>query len=187
MRWIGVPAVLAALALAVAGCGGSDSSSEAEGSDDTVTIETVADDSTTTDAMEPDETEPTAPDLDLSGSGLSDECQELVEASAEYAEAFSQIGTETFDLQGSAEAIQAIADSAPEEIRDAFQTLAAAVATYAEALEGVDLTSGATPDPETLAKITQATQVFSSADVAEASQAISTWTEENCGTAVPAP
>jgi len=192
VRWMVLPAVLAALALAVAGCGGSDSGSDAGGSDDVMTIETT-DDSTVTDVMTDEDTTETdvmtdedsgtdTSPVDLSGSGLSKDCQDLIQASAKYAEAFGSIGAGgDFDLQDSAAALSAVADAAPSEIRDAFQTLAKAVGAYAEALQGVDLSSGEAPSPETLAKITAATSSFDNAEVTAASEAISKWTEDNCG------
>jgi hypothetical protein len=192
VRWMVLPAVLAAFMLALAGCGGSDSS-DAGGGDDAVTTEEVVDDSTLTDAVEDDSTvtdamedetdasEDDGSGLDLSGSGLSDECQDLVAASAKYGEAYSALGgAGDVDVQGASAALSAVADAAPDEIKDAFQTLAEAIATYADALEGIDLTGGGTPDPETIAKITAAAQSIDNEAVAAASQEISDWTQENC-------
>jgi hypothetical protein len=185
VRWIVFPAVLAALVLALAGCGGSDSS-DASSSDDTTSIETSSDDTSTETAEEAEATGEDTSGVDLSGSGLSDDCQALVQASAKYSEAFSSLGSGgSLDVQGAADALQGVADSAPEAIQGAYQTLAEAIGKYAEALDGVDLSSGATPDPATLAKISAAAQSFSTSEVTQATQEISDWTTENCGQGAP--
>ena len=72
------------------------------------------------------------------------------------------------------------ADEVPEEIRDAFKTVAAAFATYAEVLGDIDLSSGATPDPETLQKLAEAAEKLDDAELTAASAEIEAWAKANC-------
>jgi hypothetical protein len=84
------------------------------------------------------------------------------------------------DLQATAKAYEEFADEVPEEIRDAFKTVAAAFGTYADALGGVDMSPGATPDPETLAKLAQAAKSLDNAKLTAATAEIETWAKNNC-------
>ena len=54
--------------------------------------------------------------------------------------------------------MQQFADQAPEDIRDDFKTLADAYAKIADALEGVDLSSGETPSADVIAKLARLSQ-----------------------------
>ncbi len=56
------------------------------------------------------------------------------------------------DLEATAKAYEEFADEVPEEIRDAFKTVAAAFATYAEVLGDIDLSSGGTARPRDAAE-----------------------------------
>jgi hypothetical protein len=91
-------------------------------------------------------------------------------------------GTTGSETEEAAEALENFADEAPEEIRDDFGVLADAYSKIAEALEGVDLTSGETPPPDVLEKLQQLSSEIDTARVTEASNNISAWTQENCTT-----
>jgi hypothetical protein len=70
----------------------------------------------------------------------------------------------------------------PEEIRPAFRTLAAAFSSYAEAFKGIDLSSGKTPDPATLAKLATAAKSLDNQKLTAATAEIEAWGKKNCKT-----
>ena len=82
------------------------------------------------------------------------ECAELTELSTKFTQALGSAATGSGapDLEETAKAYEEFAEEVPEEIRDAFRTVAAAFTTYAEVLKDIDLSAGETPDPETLAE-----------------------------------
>ena len=151
---IAVPA--AALLLVAAGCGGSSSSSEG---DSTATIEssdtTAAD---TTGGTDTSGTETSGTDTSGSDDASLEGCTKLADLSSSSPRRWGRHagGGGQPDLDATAKAYEEFADEVPEEIRDAFRTIAAAFCTYAEALRDVDLSSGETPDAETLQKFADA-------------------------------
>ena len=68
----------------------------------------------------------------------------------------------------------------PEEIRADFQTINEAFGTLVEALKGVDLSGGKTPDAATLAKLQQAMAKIDQAKVTAANAHITAWVQQNC-------
>ena len=61
------------------------------------------------------------------------------------------------DLDKTAKAYEAFAQQVPEEIRDAFETMAKAYAEYAVAIKGLHFKAGQVPDAAMLAKIAKDT------------------------------
>ena len=163
-RWWAV-LLLAAFALVAAGCGGDDGGDSA--SSDTTVVET--------DATET-ETE-TDTDTDSGGGVLEGECAEFAGLSAKLSQA---LGGTSGDLESATGVFDELADQVPDEIRDDYEVLAENFSKLAEALKDVDLSAGATPSPEDLAKIQEVTQSLDSAEVQEASQNIEAWASENC-------
>jgi hypothetical protein len=172
---IAVP--VAALLLVGAGCGGG---SEASAGDSTATIES-ADTTAFTD---------TSGGTDTSSSTDTGEavsiagCTELTDLSVKFSQAMAAAagGSGTPDMETTAKAYQEFADQVPEEIRDAFKTVAAAFATYADALKDVDLSAGATPDPDTMAKFADALKELDNAELTAATAEIEAWATKNCNT-----
>ena len=68
----------------------------------------------------------------------------------------------------------------PSEIRGDVQTIADAFTKYANALKGVDLSSGQTPSAADLAKIQNALKSFNQAKLQAAEAHIQAWTQKNC-------
>jgi len=175
---IAVP--VAALLLVAAGCGGS---SESSAGDSTATIESTdttdgTDTSSGTDTGSSTDATDTDEDASLAG------CPELADLSAEFAQALggATSGSSMPDLEETAKVYEEFADQAPEEIRDALKTFAAAFATYAEAVKDVDLKPGQTPDPETLEKLGDAAKAFDNPELTEATAEIEAWVKKNCTT-----
>jgi hypothetical protein len=162
--------LIAVLALIAAGCGGDDSN-EASGDDSAVVTETSGgdDDSTTT-----TDDEGSTATSDDDGIELEGECAEFAGLSAKLQNALSG----SSDLN--ADAFDELADQVPEEIRDDYEVLAANFRELAEALEDVNLSSGATPSAEDLAKLQEVSQSLDTPEVREAAENIEAWAEENC-------
>ena len=168
-RWLAA-LLLAALALFVAGCGGDDGSDSA--SSDTAVVETESsDDGTETEASD-DAMSATEDDDELGG-----ECLKFADLGTKLQSAF---GSGSGDIDDVSDVFDELADRVPEEIRDDYQVLADNFKEFAEALEGVDLSSGATPDAETLAKLQQAASSMDQPEVRQASENIEAWVSENC-------
>jgi ABC-type glycerol-3-phosphate transport system substrate-binding protein len=169
---IAVP--VAALLLVAAGCGGS---SDSSAGDSTATIEST-DTSNGTDTGASTDATDTNEDASLGG------CPELADLSAKFTEALGAAtgGSSMPDLEEVSDVYEEFADEAPEEIRDAVRTFAAAFAAYAEAVKDVDFKPGEAPDPETLEKLGEAAKAFDDPELTEATAEIEAWVKENCTT-----
>jgi hypothetical protein len=159
--------LLAALALLAAGCGSDDGGDEAAGTTDTAIVE----DDTSTETTDGDGSETMTDD---DGTALEGECAEFAGLTAKLQSALSGSG----DLD--ADAFDELADQVPDEIKDDYEVLAANFRELAEALEDVDLSGGATPSAEDLAKLQEVTQSLDTPEVREAAENIEAWAEENC-------
>jgi hypothetical protein len=163
--------LLAALALLAAGCGGDDSDSSA--SSDTTTTAVVETDTSDDGTM----TAGTETSADDDTAALGGECAKFSGLAAKLQNAF---GTGAGDVDSAAEVFDEIADQVPEEIRDDYQVLADNFKELADALKGVDLSSGEAPSPETLQKLQELSSKMDTPAVTQASQNIEAWVKENC-------
>ena len=179
MRIMVIAASVAALLLVAAGCGGSDSESGS-----TVTIETDATAAGTGATDTTDATTDTTDATDTTDTGdvSLEGCTQLTELSVKFSQALgaATTGSGGPDLEATAKAYEEFADEVPEEIRDAFKTVAAAFATYAEVLGDLDLSSGGTADPENLQKLAEAAGKLDDAKLTAASAEIEAWARSNC-------
>jgi len=160
--------LLAAFALLAAG-GGGDDSDEASDAADTTVVETDSMDDT-------DDTDTTATATGDADEVLGGECAEFAGLGAKLQSAFGVGG----DVDSASEVFDELADRVPEEIRDDYRVLADNFRQFADALEGVDLTSGETPSPETLAKLQEAAAAMDQPEIQQASDNIEAWVQENC-------
>lgn len=171
MRWLMVFAV-GLVGLALAGCGGSNNAS----SNTTTTTET-----TTTTAAETTTTSGGTTSGNVTTPNFaSGKCKDLAASSQKIGQDFSAAGSGTGNLSDAAKEFQAFAKEVPSEIRADVQTLADAFAKYADALKGVDLSSGQTPSAADLQKIQSALKGFNQAKLQAAEQHIQAWTQKNC-------
>jgi hypothetical protein len=169
--------LVAALALVAAGCGGS--SDEASSDTDTVAVETTTMDTTTTTTTEDTATtDDTATDTSSSTDigALTGKCAELAGLGTKLA---SAMGGQDAGVENVSKLFDELADEVPDEIKADWQVLAENFGKIAEALKGVDLTSG-TPDPETLAKLQALSATLDSQKVQQASAHIEAWVTQNC-------
>jgi hypothetical protein len=169
-------AVVLVLAVAAAGCGGDDDESSGDG--DTVTLETTTDETTTDETTTDETTTDETTDETIGDSLASEDCQELISASAALGTAFS--GVQGEDLDESTEAFDRYADSAPEEIRADLQIMADTYREYIEAIQDIGLDAGETPSPEQAAEFQQALTSIDTTEFSAASQRFTTWAAANC-------
>ncbi len=162
--------LIAAVALVAAGCGGSDN----EASSDTVTA--VATETTSVDTTSTTDASGTSTD-DSSIGDLSGECTQFAGVSTKIAESLSG---QDANIEDAAKAFDEIASQVPDEIKDDYQVIAENFSKIAEALKGVDLTSGKAPSAEALAKLQEVSQSMDSAEVQQASKNIEAWVQQNC-------
>ena len=112
------------------------------------------------------------------------ECAQVVTAMAAAAAAVPQVMSgETGDLSTSVDQLEAMASKAPDEIRDDLLTVAQGYAAYSQALQdsGWDPSSGEAPPPDVMAALTAAGQALDDADFQAASDRVSAWFADNCG------
>ena len=165
-------AALAALLLTAAACGGDDDESAASTQAPAAAATTDSSDAAET-------TSESEEDSDAPNAVESEECRELVGLGAKVTEALG--GAAGGDVEDTQEFLDAYADEAPEEIRDDFKVIAEAYGKIAEALERVDVSSGAQPDPEALAKLQALASELDQPRLEEANENITAWVNENCG------
>lgn len=161
--------LIAAVALIAAGCGGSDSN---EASPDTTAVptETMSVETTST-------TDSGTSTDDGSIGNLSGDCAQFAGVSSKIAQSLSG---QDANMEDAAKAFADIADQVPDEIKDDYQVIAENFSKIAEALKGVDLTSGQTPSPEALAKLQELSKSMDSAEVQQATQNIEAWVSQHC-------
>ena len=171
MRWLSI--LVLALALVAAGCGGGDDDSSAS---DTTTVEENTD--TTTDETTTDDTTGTSGDFDFA----DEDCRSLIAAYASVSEALAAAaGASNEDVEAQAEAFSQFADDVPEEIRADVQTLADAYGQYIDVIQEAGLQPGEIPTAEQAQELQAALQTVGTEDVTAASERLTAWTTENCG------
>ncbi len=151
--WLAVP--LVALA---AGCGGSSSKSS---------------ESATTQAA-PRTIVPSKP-------SFTKNCAQLLKLGETFANALQATSGSNATLADESKAFKAMADAAPEAIRDEFRTLAGAFEDYAQAFKDAGIKANAQPTAAQLGQLIKAAQAFATPDVKAAQERISTWAAANCG------
>ena len=165
--------LVAALALVAAGCGGSSD----EASSDTATVATETTEATTTEDMTTTEETTTEGSGGAGAAALTGKCAELAGLGSKLAAA---MGGQDAGVADVSKLFDELADEVPDEIKADWQVLAENFQKIAEALQGVDLTSGATPDAETLAKLQKLTATLDSQEVQQAAAHIEAWATKNC-------
>jgi hypothetical protein len=168
MRLTKLTVVVSLFALVLVGCGGGDSDDGGGGGGTTGGGATTGDDGGTV----------------IDGGALdAATCAQVVAAMASaYSGSAAAMTGGSPDLQASVDQLEAFAASAPEEIRDDMQTIAAAYATMMQAFadSGYDPASGQAPTPEQVAALQQATAAINTAEFQQASDNVSAWFEEQC-------
>jgi hypothetical protein len=176
-----VIASFALLVFAFAGCGGDDDSSASE--DTTLTETTTTEETTTEETTDEETTEAEDTDTETTETSASDDsstsenCEEFAQIGAQVSEAV----TGTADVDEIKAAFDRLAEAAPDDIKPDFLVLAKYMTAVADALGGVDVGAGETPDPAALAKLAQ----IDASEATAASTNISKWVTENCTGVTP--
>jgi hypothetical protein len=172
--------VVAALGLAVAGCGGSDNKTSGGTTAATTEVATTTEATTTEAATTVAATTvaATTTSTDVSGVASAANCRELAGLGAKLGQALSGAGGG--DIEAVATFLKQFADKTPADIRADFQVVADAYAKIATALKGVNLTPGQTPSADVIARLSKLGQELDQAKLAAASQHIAAWVQKNC-------
>jgi hypothetical protein len=170
--------LVAVLALVAAGCGGGGSN---DASSDTTTIVSggTTDETTTTDEMTTTDettTEDSSTSSGVDAGALTGKCAELAGLGSKLAAA---MGGQNADVQDVSKLFDEVADQVPDEIKADWEVLAKNFSKIAEAMKGVDLSSG-TPDAQALAKLQQLATQLDSQEMQQAAAHIEAWAKENC-------
>ena len=171
---------IAVLALVAPGCGGDSSNeSSADATETTVAAETTMTTEETTDSSASASASASSSSSSSSTGDLAlgGKCKEFVGVSQQLA---ASLSGQTADLQQASKLFDEIADQVPDEIKADYQVIAENFKKIADALKGVDLTSGEAPSPEVLAKLQELAQSMDSPKVKQATEHIQAWVQENC-------
>jgi hypothetical protein len=174
--------LLATAVLAAAGCGSKKNASSATTTTSTemtstteaTTTDTTATDTTTTTTTSGTDTSAAAALGALASSG---NCKSFADLGAAFSSALTGAGG---DPQKEAQLFQQFVDQAPSDIKADMQVIADDFSKIADALKGVDLSSGKTPDPAALAKIAALQGSLDQQKLATAEQHITAWATANC-------
>ncbi len=180
--------LLATAVLAAAGCGGKKSASstttttstEMTSTEMTSTTETMTTDTTATDTTTMTTTTSgtdTSAAAALGALASSGNCKSFADLGAAFSKALTGAGG---DPQKEAQLFQQFVDQAPSDIKADMQVIADDFSKIADALKGVDLSSGKTPDPAALAKIAALQGSLDQQKLATAEQHITAWATANC-------
>ncbi len=172
-------AALFALALVASACGDDD---DADGDQNGAeTTQDATDDTGTGDEGGTDEPDGDAASGDLPDEFFSEDCQQAYDsflaANTQLGGAFTgQVG----DVEEAKASIDALADNAPEEIADAFETFAAEMGVFFDALADMGMDANGQPSAEQLGQLMQAAESVDEAALDEASNEISAYFEDVC-------
>jgi hypothetical protein len=174
-------ALLAALMLVAAGCGGGSKNSAATteaatteaATTEAATTEETTTEAATTEAATTEETTTSA----LGGLVASGKCKDLANLEQKYSQALSGQGG-AGDLKTTVQVVQEFADDAPSEIKSDFQTFADYLKKIYDAVGNVK--PGQTPDAATLQKLQKLGTSIDTQKLTKASQNITAWVTKNC-------
>lgn len=166
--------VLLLVALVVVSCGGD------AGGDDTTTAPSDDVNVTTTTAAAPDDD---GNDLDSLSSTCLEATQGMAAAVSAYSTGMAQAFGGSLDdesLQLTADQLEAMAEAAPDEIKDDLKAIAEQLGAFYTALAESGYEPGATPDADQLAELSALAESIDNEAFEEASDNINAWFEENC-------
>jgi len=161
---------------AAAGCGSSNKSSATT----TTAAEPAA---TTTEAMTTEAATTTAASSSGTSFTSAKNCAQLASLAAKVAQSVGTTSSSSSlqeQVKKESEAMHALADAAPSEIKGDVATFADAFAAYAKAIAASGLSTGQAPSAAQIAKLTVAAKAFSNGKVQVAVQHLSAWGKKNC-------
>lgn len=108
-------------------------------------------------------------------------CKELEGLAAKVAQSFQPNASGQVDLSKEADALDALASAAPDEIKGDFKTFADAFRNFAKVFGEAKLKPGQTPTAAQIAKLTAAEQSLNTPKLKQAMQHLSAWGSSHCG------
>ena len=108
-------------------------------------------------------------------------CKELEGLAAKISQSFQPNAKGELDLNKEADALAALGDAAPDEIKSDFKTFAEAFRDFAKAYGDANFKPGETPTAEQIAKLTAASQSLNTPKLQKAMQHLSAWGSSHCG------
>jgi ABC-type Zn uptake system ZnuABC Zn-binding protein ZnuA len=108
-------------------------------------------------------------------------CKDLEGLAAKVSQSFQPNANGETDLKKEADALNALADAAPSDIKGDFKTFADAFENFAKAYGDVKLKPGATPSAEQIAKLATLSQSLNTPKLQKAMQHLSAWGSSHCG------
>jgi hypothetical protein len=166
---------LAALGLAVAGCGGGGGSKGALATTTEATVPATTEATTEAVTTEAATTESTTT-AQVGGFAAKD-CRQLAEIGQKFSAAFSGTASSQ-NLKAEASLLKEFAAKTPPEIRDDFEVLADYMQKVADAVG--NFKPGQTPDAATIAKLQKLSTQIDQKKLSTASTNIGAWVQKNC-------
>lgn len=108
-------------------------------------------------------------------------CKQLEGLAAKVAQSVQPNANGEVDLSKEADALDALASAAPDEIKSDFKTFAEAFKSFAKVYGDAKLKVGQTPSAEQIAKLTTAAQALNTPKLQAAMQHLSAWGSKHCG------
>jgi hypothetical protein len=181
-RTLVVAAALGALLIVLAaGCGSKKSASSSP------TTTTNSSSGTSTEATTNEATTTEATTTTSSGSNPSfastKNCAQLASLASKLT---NSVGGQV-DLKGYSDAMDALANAAPDEIKSDFKTFAEAFKGFASAMSDAGLKPGETPTAAQIAKLSAASQKLSTPKIQAATRHLEAWGQKNCGLSSTSP
>jgi hypothetical protein len=164
------------LSLVVASCGGT-------AGDDTSSTPSSGVNVTTTTAEAPDDDGNEGGVPDSFSSTCLEATQGMAAAMSAYSTGLAQAFGGSLDeesLQLTADQLEAMAEAAPDEIKDDLGVIAAALSAFYTALAETGYQAGSTPDADQLAQLSALSESIDNEAFEEASDNINAWFTENC-------
>jgi hypothetical protein len=107
-------------------------------------------------------------------------CAQLASLASKIANSVNSTGGK-IDLKGYSDAMDALANAAPDEIKSDFKTFADALKDFASTMSDAGLKAGETPTAAQIAKLTTASEKLSTPKIRAATEHLEAWGQKNCG------
>ena len=114
-------------------------------------------------------------------------CKQLESLAARVAQSVQPNANGEVDLGKEADALDALASAAPDDIKGDFKTFAEAFKSFAKVYGDAKLKVGQTPSADQIAKLTTAAQALNTPKLQAAIQHLSAWGSAHCGMSSTSP
>jgi hypothetical protein len=184
-------AVLALVAVSVAGCGGNSKSSTpptvpaltvtAAGTTTAPAPTTAPATTTTTPATTATAPATTTPSSGSTGtSSVPASCLDFAGAASKVSQAFNPTGVTGLDTAKLKAYYLALADKAPASIKASFVVVANVLVTYLDQIKGLNFKPGQTPSADAIQKLQKAAAALQTSNFRQATVKIQAWVKSGC-------